>query len=129
MTRPTRAAATALAAITLVAAAGCVPGTTLPEDCDAAAVSLTATLAGESLDPSTLEVCRDQEVTIEFEIERDAVLHLHGYDDQVSAQEVTAGQTVTFTFDAVRAGQFPIEIHTHDGPAEATVGTLIVHER
>ncbi len=56
------------------------------------------------------------------------MLHLHGYDDQVPATEVRAGQETVFAFDAVRSGQFPIALHTTDGPAEIDVGTLTVHE-
>ena len=63
-----------------------------------------------------------------FTIERDGVLHLHGYDDQVSATEVRAGQETVFEFEAVRSGVFPIALHTLDGPAEVPVGSLIVHE-
>jgi hypothetical protein len=73
-------------------------------------------------------VCRGQEVTIRVTVERDAVFHLHGYDEELPAREVRAGEDVTLTFAATRAGQFPIEIHTTDGPAEAQVGTLVVHE-
>jgi hypothetical protein len=41
---------------------------------------------------------------------------------------VRSGENLSLTFAASRAGQFPIEIHTTDGPAEAQVGTLVVHE-
>jgi hypothetical protein len=118
---------TALLILALVLA-GCVPATTLPENCDADSVTLQATLVEERLEPATLEVCRDQQVTIELTVERDAVFHLHGYDEEVPARQVTAGEDVTLEFTASRAGQFPIAIHTEDGPAEATVGTFTVHE-
>lgn len=123
-----RHGAATLAGTVLLATAACVPATSLPEDCDTASVQRQATLSGESLDPSSIQVCKGQQVTIDFTIQRDAVLHLHGYDAQVPAQEVHTGETVTFAFDADQAGEFPIEIHTHDGPAEATVGTLVVNE-
>ena len=118
---------TLLLAIALVLAA-CVPSTNLPENCGADSVTLRATLVEERLEPATLEVCRDQQVTLELSVERDAVFHLHGYDAEVPARQVSAGEDVTLEFQASRAGQFPIAIHTEDGPAEATVGTLIVHE-
>jgi hypothetical protein len=114
-------------AIALVLA-GCVPSANLPENCDADAVTIQATLVEERLEPSSLEVCRGQQVTIELTVERDAVFHLHGYDEEVPARQVTAGEDLTLEFEASRAGQFPIAIHTTDGPAEATVGTFIVHE-
>lgn len=108
--------------------AGCVPGSDLPATCDDPSVTLAATLVEERLEPATVEVCRGQQVTIQLTVERSAVFHLHGYDAELPAQEVRAGEDVTLTFEAVRAGQFPIEIHTSDGPAEAQVGTLVVHE-
>ncbi len=108
--------------------AGCVPGTDLPATCDDASVTVAATLVEERVEPATLEVCRGQQVTIDLPVERDAVVHLHGYDEERPAQEVRAGEDVSLSFEASRAGQFPIEIHTTDGPAEAEVGTLVVHE-
>ncbi len=111
-----------------LAVAGCVPATNLPESCDDDAVTLQATLVEERLEPATLEVCRGQQVTIQLAVERDATFHIHGYDEEVPAQQVTTGEDVTLEFQAARAGQFPIAIHTTDGPAEATVGTFIVHE-
>lgn len=116
-----------LIAVALVVA-GCVPSADLPESCDADAVTLQARLVEERLEPSSLEVCRGQQVTIELTVERDAVFHLHGYDAEVPARQVTAGEDLTLEFEASRAGQFPIAIHTTDGPAEATVGTFVVHE-
>lgn len=119
-------AAPALAVTLLLAA--CVPAVNLPEDCDAASVTRQATLADNKLDPATIEVCRDQHVTIEYTIEQDGVLHMHGYDDQVDATEVHAGDVIDLELDAKRAGQFPIEMHSAED-AEAEVGTFIVHER
>ena len=106
----------------------CVPQVALPASCHEPSVMLHATLADEQLTPGTLEVCRGQQVTLMVNAERDGVFHVHGYDDQVSAAEIRAGRTLTLEFTAVRSGQFPIGLHTIDGPAEATVGTLTVHE-
>lgn len=119
-----------LAVTMLVAAllAGCVPDAGLPANCHDPSVSLEATLVEERLEPATLEVCRGQAVRIAFTIERDGILHLHGYDDQVPATEVRAGEDLDFPFQAVRSGAFPIALHTSDGPAEVTVGSLVVHE-
>jgi hypothetical protein len=114
-----------------VAAVGvaCVPQVQLPGTCDNPSVVLHATLADEQLTPRTLEVCRHQHVTLEVDVQRDGVFHIHGYDDQASAIEVRDGATLKVVFTAVRSGQFPIALHTTDGPAEVTIGTLIVHER
>jgi hypothetical protein len=106
----------------------CVPQVDLPATCDDPSVTLHATLADEHLTPATLEVCRDQRVTLVVDVQRDGVFHLHGYDDQAAATEVRAGQTLSLELTAVRSGQFPIALHTTDGRAEATIGTLIVHE-
>jgi hypothetical protein len=120
------------AALLLAAAAlaGCVPATNLPEDCDAAAVTRPVTLATQELTPATIEVCQGQEVTIQVTPEVDATLHFHGYDDQLDEQELTAGEVLDVVIEATHVGQFPIEMHTHDGEdeTEVEVGHLIVNE-
>ncbi|HET6380137.1 MAG TPA: cupredoxin domain-containing protein [candidate division Zixibacteria bacterium] len=126
MNRYVRAAALLALAALLVA---CVPRANLPESCADPAVTLAVTLVDERLEPTTLEVCRGQRVTIELDVRRDAVFHVHGYDAELPARQVSAGETVELQFTAVRSGQFPIAIHTEDGPGEAEVGALIVHER
>ena len=130
MSNPLRGRAALLAAPALLAAVltACVGDAGLPATCHDPSVSFEATLSDEHLEPASFDACRGQEVTITFTIERDGVLHLHGYDDQVPATEVRAGQETVFEFDAVRSGQFPIALHTTDGPAEVNVGTLTVHE-
>jgi hypothetical protein len=121
-------ALTTLAAALATALVACVPSAVLPATCNDPSVTLNATLSDEHLDPATLEVCRDQRVRLVVEVERDGILHLHGYDDQVAAQEVSSGETVTLELTTVRSGQYPIALHTTDGPAEAIIGTLIIHE-
>ena len=130
MSNPLRGRASQLAAAALVAVllTACVGDAGLPSTCHDPSVSFAATLSDEHLEPASLNACRGQAVTITFTIERDGVLHLHGYDDQVPATEVRAGQETVFEFDAVRSGQFPIALHTTDGPAEVVVGALTVHE-
>ena len=128
MRRPNRIGhAIPIALLTAVLAA-CVPATTLPATCRDPSVHFAATLVEERLEPATFDVCRGQQVTITFTIQRNGILHLHGYDDLLPAREVRAGQTVDFAFEAVHVGQFPIALHTIDGSAEVTVGTLIVNE-
>ena len=122
-------AASVAAAVMLVALlTACVGDAGLPSTCHDPSVEFATTLSDEHLEPAEFNACRDQAVTITFTIERDGVLHLHGYDDEVPATEVRAGQETVFDFDAVRSGVFPIALHTTDGPAETTVGTLIIHE-
>jgi hypothetical protein len=117
-----------LALALLLPATACIPATGLPDDCDEEQVTREATLVELRLEPASLDVCRGQEVSLVLTVERDAILHIHGYDAEAPAQQVVAGETRTIAFEAVRAGQFPIAIHTTDGPAEANVGTLTVHE-
>lgn len=107
---------------------GCVPAVNLPATCADPSVSYSTTLADDRLEPATFEACRDQGVTITVAVERDGILHLHGYDDLLAAQEVRAGDEIELSFNATHVGQFPIALHPQDGPAELTVGTLIVHD-
>lgn len=108
-------------------AAACVEGVVLPGDCDASAVERQAILTGELLDPSSIDVCRGQHVTLEVTSRRAGVVHLHGYDEEAPATEVGAGETITLAFTASRPGQFPIELHPAQGE-EIEVGLLTVHE-
>ena len=108
--------------------AACVPAASLPATCHDPSVHFAATLADEHLQPATFGVCHGQEVTITFTIQHDGILHLHGYDDLLEAQEVRKGEKIDFTFEAAHAGQFPIALHTLDAAAEITVGTLTVNE-
>src|SRR5262245_3579153 len=123
-----RAACVAGAVLLVVLLGACVGDAGLPTTCHDRSVEFGATLSDGGLEPAECNACRGQAGTITFTIEQDGVLHLHGYDDQVSATEVRAGQETVLEFDAVRSGVFPIALHTADGQAETTVGTLIVHE-
>lgn len=127
---PIRCSPATLAALLLLLAAvtACVPEAQLPTDCDASEVQRESTLATNQLDPSSIEVCRGQQVTLEVNAEQDGVVHLHGYDDQAPASEVRTGDTLRLEFNAIRSGQFVIELHTLDGSA-MEVGILTVHER
>jgi hypothetical protein len=107
---------------------GCVRQSDLPSDCSAPAVHRQASLAGAgSLDPKTIDVCRNQKVTLDVATQRSGELHLHGYDDQGAEIEIKAGATAHLAFTAVHAGQFILEVHNPDG-FEVQVGILTVHE-
>ncbi|MEO8245520.1 MAG: hypothetical protein ABI622_00235 [Chloroflexota bacterium] len=126
---PSRRLLPLVIASAVVLLGACVSPIERPADCDAPAVVRDATLtSAHQLEPETITVCRDQAVTLAVDIQTDGVLHLHGYDDQASALEVTAGTPITLAFDAVHPGQFVIELHTSDGPAGLGVGILTVDE-
>ena len=120
-------AITPLVGIVLVALAGCI-GDGGPPTCDSAEVTLDLTLTATELDPTNVDVCRDQAVTLRISPEADGLIHIHGYDDEVPATEVTAGEETVLAFDAARAGQYPIEFHPADDPAGISVGIFTVHE-
>jgi hypothetical protein len=107
----------------------CVPDTAPNrEACLQPSVRLELALDEDGLDPGSPSVCRDQEVTMLVASERDGVLHIHGYDSEVSAFEVRDGATAEITFTAGRSGQFPIEFHAADDPRGVGVGVFTVHE-
>jgi hypothetical protein len=124
-----RGTATLVGLLLLTAASiGCVRQAGLPDDCDASAVQRTASLGGDRLEPESIDVCRDQLVTIEVTSERAGELHLHGYDEEAPEVPVEPGDTATFKFTATRAGQFVIELHDEEAGSETEVGLLTVHE-
>jgi hypothetical protein len=117
-----------IAVAMLVLTAACVPAEQLPSTCNDPSVTFSATLTVERLDPSTIDVCRNQQVTITVASQADGELHFHGYDDQVPEQDIANGDSLTVKLTASHPGQFPIELHPADGSDEVQVGTLVVHE-
>jgi hypothetical protein len=99
-----------------------------PASCGAPTVALELELSAGRLEPSDPAVCRDQEVTLVVASDVDGVLHIHGYDEQVPATEVSAGGELRLDFVAERSGQFPIELHPAADPTGVEVGILTVHE-
>ena len=100
-----------------------------PATCDEPAVTVELTLTADSLAPTDPAVCRDQEVTLVVDSKVDGTLHIHGYDEQVPATTVSAGEELRLEFTASRSGQFPIELHTDAQPQGVSVGVFTVHER
>ncbi|MGH2384050.1 MAG: copper resistance CopC family protein [Candidatus Limnocylindria bacterium] len=121
-----RAGAAMLLAVAMVAAlTACVGG---DADCEALPTRIELTLADGALTPSNPSVCRDRQVTLVVTPDVDGVLHVHGYDAQVPATSMTAGEVVQLVFTATRSGQFPIELHTDDNTEGVSVGIFTVHE-
>jgi hypothetical protein len=115
----------ALVVVALCLLAGCTDGTAA---CPSPNVTVEATVTDDGMDPSAIAVCRGQEVTLEVNSQTDAVLHLHGFDDQVPATSLTPGETRTLVFTADVAGQFIIELHDGSGASSAEIGVLTVNE-
>jgi len=107
-------------------AAGCA--SVGPDGCAAQSVTLRATVTADAMDPSALTACRDQEVTLEIQAEADGEFHIHGYDEQLPAPELTAGEITLVEFTADLVGQFIIEFHPTSGGDEAEIGVLTVNE-
>lgn len=112
-----------------VVAAGCVADTRPDSElCGQSAIEVQVSLSAETMEPSSSAVCRDQRVTLVVDSEVAGVVHIHGYDGEVPAFEVRAGQETIMNFTAGRSGQFPIEVHAGDDPRGVEVGILTVHE-
>ena len=123
----TRRLTAAVAAALLLSA--CVEGSGPdPGSCAASNVEIELALSDEGLDPADPAVCRGQEVTLTISPQVDGVFHIHGYDEQVPATEVRAGEIIELPFTAARSGQFPIELHPKDDPVGVDIGVFTVHE-
>lgn len=119
-----RFGASLLALACTVALAACGGG----RDCAALPSELELTLTAETLTPSSIAVCRGDDVTLTVDPEVSGVLHIHGYDAEIPATNVTEGEIVELRFAAARSGQFPIELHTDENTQGASVGLFTVHE-
>ena len=117
-----------LSAIALVLAA-CVADTR-PDGaaCSAPTIELELTVRADDMVPSNPSVCRDQEVTLVISAQVDGVIHVHGYDAELPATELSNGDELSLIFDASRSGQYPIELHRQESPQGINVGILTVHE-
>ena len=71
----------------------------------------------------TLQVRRGDAVELIWSADRRSVLHLHGYDIEIT---VDAGKAETMAFRARATGRFPIEIH---GGRHTVLIYLEVHPR
>ena len=121
-----RSAPLILAALAILLAA-CVSDQR-PEACDAEAVTIQITVTAEAMTPDDPGACRDQDVTLVISSETDGFLHIHGYDEEVPALEISAGEKVEVEFGADRSGQFPIELHPADDPEGIGIGIFTVYE-
>ncbi len=120
-----RNAASILAILLLLGATACVNQASLPDDCQAASVQREATLAGDRLDPESIDLCKGQDLTLKITTQRAGEIHIHGYEKEM---DVEPGDTATFMFSATLPGQFPIELHTPNNGPEIEVGILTVNE-
>jgi hypothetical protein len=100
----------------------------LPPDCDGPDVAREVTVTSDAMTPGSIEICRDQQVTLVVDAETDGVFHIHGYDEQVPATTIEAGVEESLRFVAGRSGQFPIELHPAGDPTGIDIGILTVHE-
>ena len=124
--RPVRAGIVTLLAIALVTTA-CVDFP-VPADCDEPDVTRETTVTAGAMTPSSLEVCRDQQVTLVIHPDTDGVFHIHGYDQIVPATTIEAGVELRLQFVAGLDGQFPIELHPADDATGESIGIMTVHE-
>jgi len=117
-----------LSAIALVLAA-CVADTR-PDDaaCSAPTIELELTVRADDMVPSNPSVCRDQAVTLVISAQVDGAIHVHGYDAELPATELSNGDELSLNFDASRSGHYPIELHRLESPQGINVGILTVHE-
>jgi len=101
-----------------------------PDDdaCSAPAIELALTVRPDDLVPPNPSVCRGQEVTLVISAQVDGVIHVHGYDTELPATELSNGDELSLIFDASRSGQYPIELHRLGSPQGINVGILTVHE-
>jgi plastocyanin len=83
-------------------------------------VTIDASVAGNTMTPSSLTARQGDHVTLTFTIDKKEEIHLHGYDIKFQAQQ--PGDKVTHTFTADKSGSFDIEIED----TSTGIGALVV---
>lgn len=118
-----------IVAFLAVALAGCVEDSGPDaEACAEPSITIGLSLTATAMNPADPSVCRDQEVTLVIESGVAGVIHIHGYDEQVPATQLEAGDETRLVFTASRSGQFPVELHPQEDPTGVEVGVFTVHE-
>lgn len=123
MTGP-RPSAALMALLLVIVMAGCIEDT----GCASLPTRIEVTVSPDGLTPIDPAICRREDVTLVVTAEVDGVLHIHGYDAELPATEIAAGEVTELEFTATRSGQFPIQLHTDEDAAGASIGILTVHE-
>ena len=118
-----RFVATLFGAVVLLS--GCITPTS---GCGELPTTVELTLSEETLTPPDPTVCRDRDVTLVVASEVDGILHIHGYDAEVPATPLIAGERTELAFTASRSGQFPIELHLEGVSEGLSVGIFTVNE-
>lgn len=95
--------ARAVAMLLGLVVAGCIGA---DPACEALPTRIELTLSADALAPANPAVCRDRPVTLVVTVQVDGVLHIHGYDEQVGATSVTAGEVTELAFTAPAAANF-----------------------
>ncbi len=111
--------------VAIVLLSGCITQTS---GCDELPTTVDVALSEEELTPPDPTVCRDRDVTLVVTSEVDGILHIHGYDAEVPATPVAAGERTELAFTASRSGQFPIELHLEGVAEGVSVGIFTVNE-
>jgi hypothetical protein len=119
-----RTFAALLATLLVTVLAGCIEDSA----CASLPTRIELAVAADGLTPADPATCRGEDVTLVVTAEVDGILHIHGYDAEVPATEIAAGEVTELEFTASRSGQFPIELHTDENAAGASVGIFTVHE-
>jgi hypothetical protein len=75
--------------------------------------------------PTVLEATQGDQITLAVSVDKSSTLHLHGYEKLLQVQP---GSDATLSFNAARAGFFPLALHNSDG-SETTLAALQVQPR
>ena len=82
--------------------------------------AIALAIDGRTMTPEEVKVSEGNRVDLKITSERPVELHLHGYD--LEEEEVEPGEPAEISFEADKAGRFPIEDHS----TGAELGALLV---
>lgn len=97
--------------------------------CDTTRLSLEVTVTSGAMEPSTMNMCQGQDVTLTLHSDVPGIFHVHGFEEWLAPIAVEAGQSQTLQFTPEVPGQYLVHLHDQISGGETEIGVFAVYER
>jgi hypothetical protein len=96
--------------------------------CDTTSLSLEVRVTAGAMEPSTMNMCQGQDVTLTLHSEVPGIFHVHGFEEWLPPVAVEAGQSLTLEFTPEVPGQYLVHLHDQQSGGETEIGLFAVYE-